>query len=98
MAYTEGSCQSKKMTTTGAVTTIPGRVYGMVVQYGTAAQAGCTLADASGGTDKLALTHGALQTALDTTESVILAVPILFSKSIYATITGTGTVAYVLYR
>ena len=98
MAYTEGSCQSVKITETGAVTSIPARVYGIVVQYSTKVQTGCTLSDGNGGDDKLALTCGPVQTAGDTTESVVLSVPILFSNSVYATLFPVDTVAYVMYR
>jgi len=89
---------AKKFTSSGTVHDGSAHVSGLIVRHGTATQSSAVLKDGgSGGTEKVGISHEAVTAAGDLTEVLTFPFPIYFSTDVYLALTGTGTVAYVLY-
>ena len=92
-------CLSKKLTSTGVVTTAgeSGLAYGVILIGGTDDSKIILKNGATGGTDTVALTTDGGTNIGDNMNVVMFPVPVWFSTDIYGTLSGTGAYAYVLY-
>ena len=91
---------SKKITADVAVTAVgkKGKVYALTLNSGTA-DSKITLKDgATGGTEKWALALNGTTAAGETSESVSFPGGLSFDTDVFADITGTAAVAWVMYE
>jgi len=91
---------SLPITESAVVTTAndAGLLYGVTLRSGTTASSILLRNGGSSGTVLWGLSLASTAAAGDTTTSVTFPYPIIFSTDIYATLTGTGALAYVAYK